>query len=211
VEQNYDTLPGNIAAILFLLAIGLFPLWIVWDIVVRLRRKKFIKNYRFPSIIEQKLISEYPQLVDSDIPTIFHALEQYNLCCVQANKWDTTSPSKIVDFAWQQFRENNEEYDLYCRRAFGRVLPDEPFHKIVSQDDISEELTRTWANTCEITNINRSKPRDLPILFSIDHALNIPNGNHFYLIVEGKSKSLFVNNDINLTRLFHDELPEMCG
>ncbi len=88
-------------------------------------------------------------------------------------------PSRVVDIAWHEFILYTKDYHRFCNRAFGCYLHHNPFSEDVDPREIKRSLQRTWVYSCKAENIRPESPFCLPVLFSIDSTLNIPDGNEF--------------------------------
>ena len=86
-------------------------------------------------------------------------------------------PSKAVDFLWHDFILHTEDYQDFCRHAYGRTLHHSP-ESSMSADDLEalngEGISRTFAMACADGGIRLPKTLELLILFQGDTALAIP-------------------------------------
>jgi len=129
--------------------------------------EKFIKEYPFPEGLDKKILLVYPHLSKEDLMSVKQELKNF-------------------------FEIKNscpKDYHEFCHRAFGHYLHHNPFSKDMDPEKIKRSLQRTWVYSCKAENICPESPFCLPVLFSIDSTLNIPDGNEFSIENLDESKS----------------------
>jgi hypothetical protein len=137
----------------------------------------FVKNYQFPSRVEQAVLDKYPHLKQSDISLVIKAFKDYFIIAIFAEGKMVAMPSQVVDVAWHEFLLFTKEYQEFCNNAFGRFFHHYPFANNKSgYTKAQNSLIRAWQLACEYEDINPNKPDKLPFLFNIDNLLNIPDG-----------------------------------
>jgi len=93
-------------------------------------------------------------------------------------------PSLSVDHAWHAFILCAEEYELFCKNAFGQFLHHTPATKMKSPVNAQLGIRRAWLKACSIEGIEPNHPTGILLLFSVDHNLNIPDGSYYVLNCE---------------------------
>ena len=167
-------------------------------------QKNFLENYQFPKSLDKKILSIYPHLSNDDLTLVKRELKNYFKIKNIYKPKIFAMPSRVVDVAWHEFILHTRDYDWFCKQAFGHYFHHNPFSKEMSSKDMTESLQRTWVYSCKAERIRPNAPYCLPVLFSIDSALNIPDGNVFS--VENMNDSM--DNDF---RNSHDSLKCVSG
>jgi len=156
----------------------LFTLYALW---VRRARRGFVAAYAFPAGLRKKFAEVRPGLSEVHQDQVFEALRQWFMVCGHANRQFVSMPSQVVDDAWHAFILFTRNYELFCRKAFGRFLHHTPAEAMAGQTTATEGIKRTWRIACRLENIDPKTPGRLPALFAIDAALGIANGFHYEL------------------------------
>jgi len=142
-------------------------------------QKKFIANYQFPEGLDEKILFIYPHLSKESLISVKQELKHF-FEMKSAYQLDVVAmPSRVVDVAWHEFILHTKDYHRFCNRAFGHYLHHNPFSKNMDPREIKRSLQRAWVYSCKAENIRPEAPFCLPVLFSIDSTLNIPDGNEF--------------------------------
>jgi hypothetical protein len=93
-------------------------------------------------------------------------------------------PSLAVDTLWHEFILHTEDYQEFCRGAYGRILHHTP-ERSMEEDDAKllneEAIGRTFAMACFDDGIRFPAMLALPILFSVDATLAMPGGQQWVL------------------------------
>jgi hypothetical protein len=90
-------------------------------------------------------------------------------------------PSQVVDVAWHEFILFTRKYEHFCSNAIGRFLHHTPAEAMESQTVAQAGIKKAWRISCLRENISPSSPTKLPLLFSIDAELSIPDGFEYSL------------------------------
>ena len=156
------------------------------------KRKKtaqlaYINNYKFNDAIGKKIQEKYPHLSNKQLRLVFKALKDYFQICHGAKKKMVAMPSQVVDVAWHEFILFTRAYQTFCKKSMGSFLHHTPTEAMKSPTSAQEGIKRTWRVACANSSINPSKPKRLPLLFSIDRQLKIENGFNYSLNCEAKS------------------------
>ena len=151
--------------------------------------EKFIKEYPFPEGLDKKILLVYPHLSKEDLMSVKQELKNFFEIKNSCQSEFIAMPSRVVDIAWHEFILYTKDYHEFCHRAFGHYLHHNPFSKDMDPEKIKRSLQRTWVYSCKAENICPESPFCLPVLFSIDSTLNIPDGNEFSIENLDESKS----------------------
>jgi hypothetical protein len=109
-------------------------------------------------------------------------------------------PSKVVDAMWHEFILDTRKYSAFCKMAFGGYFHHLPASKTENGTAIENSIRRTLIFALQDENLNPAKPSRLPLLFTIDETLNIPDGNTYRL------PSLLQTSETS-----DDSIPSICG
>jgi len=151
----------------------------------------YIKEYEFSRSIKNKLLDKYPHLDDEQIHLVFRALRDYFIFCHRANKRLVAMPSQVVDDAWHEFILFTRLYEHFCKKALGRFLHHTPTEAMQSPTMAQGGIKRAWRLACAKEHIDPKSPNRLPLLFSIDAILNIPNGFTYAINCKDSKSSYF--------------------
>lgn len=146
---------------------------------VKAKREKYINNYVFPATIKKKLLEAYPHLSDKEIFQIMLGLRQYFHICNMAGNHFVSMPSQVVDVAWHEFILFTRQYQQFCKTAFGRFLHHTPAEAMSGKTIAQDGIKRAWRLCCIREKIDPKYPNKLPLLFSLDGNLSIPDGFHY--------------------------------
>lgn len=135
----------------------------------------FIDNYQYPDKIKKILKMTYPYLTNEDINIAIEGLKAYFKLYVIARRRIIVIPSRIIDRAWFEFMQSEEEYNKFCEKAFGFYLEQSPIG-IMKNGKASNDLKIVWTLACDRENINPNIPNKLPLIFDLDLKLKINDG-----------------------------------
>jgi len=142
-----------------------------------------IDRHQFPPYLKQKLLKAYPNLGDAQALEVERGLRQFFRASAQARGRFVAMPSQAVDALWHEFILHTRGYEVFCRKAFGRMLhhtpaealPPAPLGKARNSTQ-HEGLRRAWRLACQDERIDPHKPKRLPLLFALDASLGIAGG-----------------------------------
>jgi hypothetical protein len=165
--------------IVFFVFLGIFALVVgaSWfNSRQRLRRAEFIRTYRWPPGLLDKLSQQHPALQRKESALVSNGLRQFFLAYLMSGRQFVSMPSQIVDDLWHQFILYTREYQSFCNKAFGTFLHHTPAVVLGENRSNNEGLRRAWWHSCKEENIDPRQPTRLPLLFALDAKLKIPNG-----------------------------------
>ena len=162
-----------------LVLIALVPL-IMLNSWLRLRRAEFIRTYKWPPGLLQKLAERHPGLARKDSALVSRGLRQFFIAYLMSGRRFVSMPSRVADDLWHEFILYTREYQLFCRKAFGTFLHHTPAVVLSESRKSNEGLRRVWWYCCKYESIDARHPTRLPLLFALDTKLNIPNGFHYH-------------------------------
>jgi hypothetical protein len=183
-----------VAAILLIYAINATMQYL------KLEKEKRIRNYKFPTEIFPRVQKQYPHLEDKDADLVASALRQYFIVYLLSDKETVGMPSKVVDAMWHEFILDTRKYSAFCKMAFGGYFHHLPASTSENGMAIENSIKRTLILALQDENLNPAKPSRLPLLFTIDETLNIPDGNTYRL------PSLLQTSETS-----DDSTPSICG
>ena len=140
------------------------------------RRAEFIRNYKLPPGLFEKLRQKRPELSLKDCQLVGQGLRQFFVAYLRGNFREVAMPSQVVDDLWHEFILYTRTYQTFCRQAFGHFLHHTPAAVMGRKRDVNEGLRRCWWFACLDENINPRKATRLPLLFALDRKLNIADG-----------------------------------
>ena len=163
---------GNVilATIVLVVAGRLYGKWLT------LRRAEFIRTFRWPRGLLQRLEQHHPGFERKDSALVSRGLRQFFLAYLMSGKRYVSMPSQVADDLWHEFILYTREYDSFCRRAFGGFLHHTPAVVLSEHRKGNEGLRRVWWYCCKYENINPVKPSRLPLLFALDSKFKIADG-----------------------------------
>ncbi|WP_119274058.1 glycine-rich domain-containing protein [Taklimakanibacter deserti] len=147
---------------------------------LRLRRAEFIRTYKWPAGLLQKLAEHHPDLARKDTALVSRGLRQFFIAYLMSGKRFVSMPSRVADDLWHEFILYTREYKRFCRGAFGSFLHHTPAVVLSVNRQGNEGLRRVWWYCCKYENIDPRQPTRLPLLFALDAKLNIPNGFRYH-------------------------------
>ena len=155
------------------------------------KRKIFIQTYQFPKRLNSTLLQTYPHLTSEQIELVLNGLKEYFHICNIAGKTMIAMPSQVVDIAWHDFILFTKEYELFCKKSFGRFLHHTPAEAMISKTKAQESIKKVWLISCERENIIPEYPDKLPILFKLDVLLKINDGFKYTIDCDEKYKEYY--------------------
>lgn len=166
------------------LVLGIFLLSIIFYIsrAVKLsQRRNFIRHYKFPPGLLQKLQATHPQIQAKEFSLVAQALRQFFLAYLLSNKQLVAMPSRIADDLWHEFILYTKQYAAFCQQAFGEFFHHTPAAAMGVQKETNTGLRRIWWYVCKEENIAPRKPLRMPLLFALDSKLNVAHGHQYTL------------------------------
>ncbi len=157
----------------------LAALWFFWSRWRRAMRTEFIRAYRFPPGLLDKLAAKRPQFEQKDRELVARALRQFFLAYLASGRQFVSMPSQAADDLWHEFILYTRHYQTFCKQAFGRYLHHTPAIVLSPDRRGNAGLRRVWWHTCKEENIDPRQPTRLPLLFALDAKLGIADGFHY--------------------------------
>lgn len=155
--------------------------WKLWSATAVRRRAAFIDDYDFHPAVLNKFREVRPGLTEAQEELVLAGLRDYFHLCNKAKRRMVAMPSQVVDDAWHAFILFTRAYDQFCRQAFGRFLHHTPAEAMQAPTMAQDGIKRAWRLACTRDGIDPKNPARLPLLFSIDTELDIPNGFRYAL------------------------------
>lgn len=168
--------------------------WIEWSVDKRYQRVAYIATYRFPDTIKVRVGQHYPHLSDDQLSLVIYGLRQYLQLCNTAVGITVSMPSRVVDVAWHEFILFTKDYKEFCQHGIGHFLHHVPAEGMKSASELDEGMKKAWFLACQLEGIDHKAPSQLPLLFSIDETLKIPDGCSYSL---DNDYATAANNDIS--------------
>ncbi|MES2105412.1 MAG: hypothetical protein V4634_15425 [Pseudomonadota bacterium] len=181
-------MPAFFFVIIAILSILLFSVWSRWR---RAARADYIRSYMFPPGLLDKLVKLRPELSLKDRQLVARALRQYFLVYLKSGYLHIAMPSQVVDDLWHEFILYTKNYELFCRKAFGRFMHHTPAAVLGQSRRNNDGLRRTWWYACLEENINPRQATRLPLLFALDSKWNLADGFRY----EANCSALRTNSD----------------
>jgi len=167
--------------ILALVVVLLFASFFILSRVIKNKRQQFIAEYVFPKKVSEKVLEVYPHLKSKDVELVLKVLQDYFLMCNMAKMKSVSMPSQVVDIAWHEFILFTRNYNLFCKKSFGKFLHHTPAEAMKTQTTAQEGIIRAWKHACVLESIDPASPYKLPLIFAIDSQLKIPDGFKYVL------------------------------
>jgi hypothetical protein len=86
---------------------------------LELRRAEFIRTFRWPPGLLDRLEKHRPGLARKDSALVSRGLRQFFLAYLMSGRRYVSMPSQVADDLWHEFILYTREYNTFCRRAFG--------------------------------------------------------------------------------------------
>lgn len=153
------------------------------------KQLKYIKNYKFSPVLLKRVQEKHDYLTPANMKKVEEALRDYFYICNQAKGKMVAMPSEIVDVAWHEFLLFTREYQIFCKKAFGRFLHHTPTEAMKSKFSAQTGIKRAWRLACAKEKIDPQTPKKLPLIFAIDKKLNIKGGFTYALNCQSKSST----------------------
>ncbi|MBR0827484.1 hypothetical protein JQ596_18315 [Bradyrhizobium manausense] len=159
-----------------LLAAAVFGIVILAGKWLQLRRAEFIRTFRWPPGLLERLEKKHPGFARKDSALVSRGLRQFFLAYLMGGRRYVSMPSQVADDLWHEFILYTREYQAFCRRAFGGFLHHMPAVVLSEHRKSNEGLRRVWWYCCKYENIDPVSPTRLPLLFALDSKFNIAGG-----------------------------------
>jgi hypothetical protein len=159
-----------LAGIATIIAVSIYRPWL------QLRRAEFIRTYRWPPGLLERLEKHRPGMERKDSALVSRGLRQFFVAYLMSGKRYVSMPSQVADDLWHEFILYTREYNAFCQRAFGGFLHHTPAVVLSGHRKSNEGLRRVWWYCCKYESIDPVHPTRLPLLFALDSKLNIPDG-----------------------------------
>lgn len=142
---------------------------------LRWNREWFIREYAFPSHLDDSLRREYPMLAREQLPLVHRAMRSYFVCWLHGGFRPVAMPSRLVDAYWHAFILDTRAYAAFCTSAFGRFFHHVPAAVATPASGMGEAMQRTWRLSCTQEGIAHGAAAGVPLLFLIDERIGIPD------------------------------------
>jgi len=145
----------------------------------RARRAEFIRCYRFPPGLLERLQRRRPDLSEVQRQLVLRGLRQFFLGYLYGGRKFVAMPSQAVDDLWHEFILHTRHYQAFCQQAFGQFLHHSPAAVLSAEQRSNAGLRRIWRQCCQLERLNPLRPQQLPLLFAIDARLALADGFHY--------------------------------
>lgn len=159
-------------------------------------RRKRLDSYQFPAGIALKVRERYPHLSEADVELVIQGMREYFQVCNIAGRKVVAMPSQVVDAAWHEFILFTREYKKFCSKTLGRFLHHTPAEAMQSPTVAQKGIKTAWRISCARQSIAPRAPKELPVLFSIDAALKIPDGFEYSLNCKSRGNTAYCASHI---------------
>lgn len=157
---------------------------------LRPKRAEFINNYQWPSGVLDKVRQKHPALTIEDTALVSRGLKQFFVAHLMSGNKFVSMPSRVADDLWHEFILHTRDYAEFCEHAFGRFMHHTPAAAISpsSARRIDDGLRRAWWFACKDEDIHPNRAIRLPLFFTLDSTLRIPDGFRYDLDCEALRK-----------------------
>ncbi|MDG9666132.1 hypothetical protein ONV78_00210 [Hahella sp. CR1] len=167
------------------LVAGAVIAFILYRVLLSRARRQALKAFQFPGSIKSKIQNKYQHLNDSQLEMVMTGLKEYFALCQLGGRRMVAMPSQAVDVAWHEFILFTRAYEQFCQKCFGRFLHHTPAEAMQSPTQAQNGIKTAWRLACHKEGIDRRNPSRLPMIFSMDHDLQIPDGFVYSLNCKG--------------------------
>ncbi|MCP4616185.1 MAG: hypothetical protein GY844_07085 [Bradyrhizobium sp.] len=144
--------------------------------VRKYRREEFIRNYRWPAGLLERLEKHHAGFDRKDSALVSRGLRQFFLAYLRSGTKFVSMPSQIADDLWHEFILYTRDYQSFCQNAFGGFLHHTPAVVLSADRRNNEGLRRVWWHCCKEENIDPEYPTRLPLLFALDAKYKVVGG-----------------------------------
>jgi hypothetical protein len=114
----------------------------------RLRRAEFIRTYRWPPGLLDRLARKHPALHRKETALVAHGLRHFFLAYLMSGNRFVSMPSQVADDLWHEFILYTREYKSFCDKAFGTFLHHTPAVALGENHRDDDGLWRVWWHCC---------------------------------------------------------------
>lgn len=171
----------TIAGIFLLVVVSAVLITLAYRPLIWSARRNYLSSYQIPDAVIARFSSRHPELKDKEVKRVQQAMLQYFEICQRAKGRFVSMPSQVVDDLWHEFILFTRNYELFCRKAFGKYLHHTPVEAMAGPTQATNGIRRTWLHACRMENIDPRNPGRLPLLFALDAQLGIANGFFYNL------------------------------
>lgn len=168
---------------LILLGLAIVAGFLAWKAQAsarQLKRAEFIRTYRWPTGLLQKLEKHHDGFARKQSALVGQGLRSFFLAYLEGGLKYVAMPSQAADDLWHEFILYTREYKQFCDQAFGGFLHHSPAVVLTpDQKKDNSGLRRVWWQCCKQDNIDPANPTRLPLLFALDTKLKLSNGYHY--------------------------------
>ncbi|TWO70163.1 hypothetical protein FN976_17540 [Caenimonas sedimenti] len=151
-------------------------------------RRDFIRAYRFPPGLAEKLRRKHPNLSAEQVRVVEIALREFFLFYLRSGSQSVGMPSRVTDDLWHEFILDTRAYAAFCQQAFGHFFHHVPSGGLGQGKKKDAALRRTWRLACAAERMHPAKARKLPRLFGLDAQLAVAGGLVYSLHWAGSQK-----------------------
>jgi hypothetical protein len=170
--------------------VGLAMLAAALTLGISQTRRKYILEAPLPSYLPRKLRETYPHLTASDCVKVEQGFRQFMFAAHHSQGSFVAMPSQVVDALWHEFILHTRAYEEWSKAALGSFLHHTPAEVLGRSAKRNDGLRRAWYWACKQEGINPRLPERLPLLFTLDAQLAIPNGFHYTTDCHGPKRRL---------------------
>ncbi|MGH9170823.1 MAG: hypothetical protein ACRD0Z_08120 [Acidimicrobiales bacterium] len=148
---------------------------------VSAHHQEFVARYVLPAGLADALKSA--TTAPNSVPVALRGLRQWLRLHILAPDL-VTMPSQAVDMLWAAFRHNTEAYAEFCKHSNGLLHHGPRSAGDDAPPGSSQAAALTYAMACEDEGLRIKYPPKLPILFTVDEAVQLPDGQLWMLNCE---------------------------
>jgi len=98
----------------------------VWRWALQAKRAEYIRSYKLPLGLFDKLRKKRPELSVKDCQLVAHALRQYFLTYLKSGCRFVSMPSQVADDLWHELILYTRAYERFCTKACGGIMHHTP-------------------------------------------------------------------------------------
>ncbi|MBK3780138.1 hypothetical protein G3A43_07695 [Paraburkholderia aspalathi] len=145
-------------------------------------------DYEFPLMVVDVFTKENPHLSAGQRDLAFRGLREYFMLMLIEHQMGRQKPlgmpSELVDEAWHAFVLCTLEYELFCKRFFGRMVHHQPDPSarpglVDPNAEFKSDTCNTWAayrNSVRRYPAYFTSVSDMPLLFGLDSYVGLTSG-----------------------------------
>jgi hypothetical protein len=139
---------------------------------VAARHQRFVADYVLPSGLGRSLHASQPE---APLGPVMRGLRQWLRLRILTDE-PMGMPSVAVWSMWRELVGRRNDFEKFCKHAYGHSHPDFQVQSLRPPQASAEELALTWAMACADEHLKPPFAAELPALFAADQKAGVADG-----------------------------------